>query len=311
MNNRGFEFSFAWIFAIIVGAVVIFLAIYTTTSLIGNSRYESDTKIAAQLQSILSPIETNLEEGKSIVIGFSDETRIYNECRNFGIFGEQKLSTATKSGIGKEWLEPGVAAKSPNKYIFSSKILQGKEIYVFVKPLRMPYKVADMMFIYTGEYCFVNPPNDVEEEINDLQLPGITINNSENCPLGSRKVCFSSSGCDIEVRLNVEDDSSGSVVKREGAVHYESGLIYGAIFSDFDVYECQVERLMKRNSELAGLYAAKTNFLSGKGCSSNLAGDLISYSDSLKEADSGKLSFIKLLSEELKEKNDRLNCKLF
>ncbi|OIO81811.1 hypothetical protein AUJ84_00235 [Candidatus Pacearchaeota archaeon CG1_02_32_132] len=311
MNNKGFEFSFAWIFAIIVGAVVIFLAIYTTTSLIGNSRYESDTKIAAQLQSILSPIETNLEEGKSIVLGFSDETRIYNECRNFGTFGEQKLSTATKSGIGKEWMEPGVAAKSSNKYIFSSKILQGKEIYVFVKPLKMPYKVADMMFMYTGKYCFVNPPNDIEEEINDLQLPGITINNSENCPLGSRKVCFSSSGCDIDVRFNVEDDSSGSVVKKEGTVRYESGLIYGAIFSDFDVYGCQVERLMKRNSELAQLYAAKTNFLSGEGCSSNLAGDLISYSDSLKEADSGKLSFIKLLSDGLKEKNDRLNCKLF
>jgi len=304
MDKKGFEFSFAWLFAIIVGAFVIFLAIYATTSLIGSSRYEGDTRTAAQLKTILSPIETNLEDSKFVGIGFPDETRIFNNCNEFGNFGSQKISTSTRSNVGKEWQMPGAIIESFNKYIFSSNIVQGRKVHVFAKPLKMPYKIADMMFMYSGEYCFINPPDNIREEVEDLNLPGINITiDGKYCLEDSKKICFFSSnkGCDVFVG---ENDVDG--------VYYQESLVYGAIFSDKEIYECQLKRLMKRNSELAQLYAAKTSFLSSKGCSSNLAGDLISYSDILKEfEDSSELNSIKFMSDEIGDENERLKCKLF
>ena len=32
----------------------------------------------------------------------------------------------------------------------------------------MPYKIADLVFASASNYCFVNPSNDVLEEIGDL-----------------------------------------------------------------------------------------------------------------------------------------------
>lgn len=303
-NKRGFEFSFAWLFAILVGAVVIFLAIYATTSLIGNSRYESDTKIAAQLESILSPVGTNLEESKLAVISFPDETRIFNRCSANGDFGSQFLSTSVRSGIGSEWLPPGAEIESHDKYVFSEDIVQGEKAYVFVKPFEMPYKIADMIIIYSGDYCFVNPPDEIEEEITDLNLPGINITGSvEDCREGSRKICFSSS--------ERECDKKVSQAEVEG-LYYTEDLVYGAIFSDEFVYECQLKRLMKRNSELAEIYGRKAEFLSGKGCSSNLEGDLGAYAASLNRFESSRqLNEIKSTADTIDEKNERLICKMF
>jgi len=304
MNRKGFEFSFAWLFAILVGAVVIFLAIYATTSLIGSGRYETDTKIAAQLESILSPVGTNLEDSKFVRIGFPDETRIYNRCSSIGIFGSQLISTSVRSGIGKEWLPPGGEIESKDKYVFSKSVLQGEEAYVFVKSFEMPYDVADIITIYSGEYCFINPGDEIEEEVMDLRLPGINISESlEKCKPESIKVCFSSFDRDCDKKVS-QTDVDG--------LYYEEGLVYAAIFSDAEVYECQVRRLMKRTSELAEIYAKKSEFLAGKGCSSNLAADLGRYSSLLGEFEnSGDLRVVKSNSEEIEDKNERLSCELF
>ena len=56
INKKGIEFNFAWLFAIIVGAVIIFIAIFATTSIIKRSRVESESKVAAELGIILNPI---------------------------------------------------------------------------------------------------------------------------------------------------------------------------------------------------------------------------------------------------------------
>ena len=110
INKKGFEFSFGWLFAIIVGAVIIFLAIYATTNLIKTEREIQDTELGKQLGIILNPIETALETGKASKISFPLETRLYNDCSLQGTFGSQKISTATKSGIGEKWLAPGEAS---------------------------------------------------------------------------------------------------------------------------------------------------------------------------------------------------------
>jgi len=304
MNKRGFEFSFAWLFAVVVGAVIIFLAIYAATNLIETNRYETDTRIAAQLESVLSPVGTNLEESKYVKIVFPDETRIFNRCSNVGTFGNQLISTSVRSGLGKEWMAPGAEIESKDKYVFSESIVQTKEANVFVKSFNLPYKVSDLIIIYSGEYCFVNPPGYVEDEILGLNLPGINItDNLADCKKDTKRVCFSSfdRNCDLLVE---EEEVEG--------LYYFDDLIYPAIFSEKEVYECQLRRLMKRTAELAELYAKKSEFLSAQGCSSNLESELAIYSNLLKDYEgSQNLGFIEQKSKEIEDINERLICKLF
>lgn len=314
INKKGFEFSFAWIFAIIVGAVFIFLAIYGVTNFIKQQRGISDTFAGKEIGIILSPVETSLESGKTNQISFSAETRVYNDCKTKGNFGSQGISVAMKSGIGQEWPEPGQPSIFYNKYIFSTSTVEGKKAMVLAKPFNMPYKVADIILLWgvEEEYCFVNPPREIEDEIEDLSIYGINVTSSKaNCKKDSKKVCFGSTGCDMDVDLHLK-----TVKKYKQTLYYsddkENALLYGAIFSDPGIYECQVKRLMKRASELALLYRAKSETLSPRGCSSNLESDLIIYSNQTSAFNSSiALDGIKYSADELGRRNNALSCKLF
>jgi len=314
MNKKAFEFSFAWLFAMIVGAAILFIAVYAAITLVQTSRYQSDTITAAQLGILLNPIETSLESGKYAVIEFPDEARVFNNCIDVGNFGQQGISTAVKSGIGKEFQRPGVESVFFSKYIFSSDVEEGKRLHIFVKPFEMPYKIADLIFASAKEYCFVSPPRDIEDEIDDLNIENIkVVFGIEECLSENRKVCFSNVGCDVDVNpqaqtVTVNDQGSSETV------YYEGSLVYGAIFASPKIYECQVKRLMKRSSELAHLYNAKTEFLEAQGCASNLAIDLVFFSSVSQinnDENSFKLQEISSFSEDLGRRNGLLSCKLF
>jgi len=310
-NKRGIEFSFAWMFSIFVGAVILFLAIFATTRLIGTEKAISEAEVAQQLGILLNPVETSIESGKISKIGFAADTRIFNTCREVGNFGSQKISTATRSDIGEEWGSPGVPSTFFNKYIFSSEIVEGKEVFVLAKPLEMPFKVADLLIIWSDKefYCFVSPPSDIEEEIEDLKPKNVNVSDFvENCPRGYREVCFAREGCDIDVSL-----SFNTVTKNgESVTYFGDSLLYAAIFADPEIYECQLKRLTKRISELALLYKAKAETLAFKGCSSNLESDLSLYSTGAAALeDSSDLAGVVSLSDSLGRRNEFLSCKLF
>lgn len=310
MQKRGLEFSFAWLFAIIAGAVIIFLAIYAVTSLIRTERTSVDAQTAKQLGILLNPVETSLESAKTAQINFPSETRIYNSCSTQGNFGRQGISASASSGIGEKFQQPTTESIFFNKYLFSPSTLQGKSLYLFAKPFEMPYKTADLIFAWTDEYCFISPFADIEEEISQLNLKKITINNSiEECPKNSIKVCFNSQNN----KCNIVIDSQQQIVNKQGkTLYYHDALLYGAIFSDPEIYECQIQRLAKRTAELASLYAGKTEFLSTRNCPSTLQAELINYAEQLSSIkNSQQLSSISLLSEEIRRKNNALTCKLF
>lgn len=318
MNKKAFEFSFSWLFAIIVGAVILFLAIYASSQFIKTERTVQDTELGKELGIILNPLETGIETGKTTKISLPFETRIYNDCEDFkGTFGLQKISTSTKSGIGEEWQKPGQPSSFKNKYLFSEKIIEGKDYTVFSKPFEMPFKIADLIYIWPNSetYCFINPPREIEEEITNLQIKNIIIASSASqCRAGNKKICFSTTGCDIDISLDISGKIKGSLKKKfSDRVYFESpALLYGAIFSDSEIYECQAKRLMKRASELAWLYYSKSTFLSSKGCPSNLESDLAIYANKTFSLDSS-LDLISLSSnsETLRRRNNELSCKLF
>jgi hypothetical protein len=321
MEKRGFAFSFGWIFAIIVGAVIIFLAVYATTRFVSTERDIQESEAGKELGILLTPMGTGLESGKVVYVNLPGEYRLFNSCYTKGNFGSQDISVAIKSGIGEEWDEPGAPSSFHNKYLFSEGVVQGERYITFTKPFEFPYKIGDLTYLWSANqsFCFVGTPRDIEEEIEALGLTGNgtgkieVVDSKGDCGEEDKVVCFNRDGCDVDVSIGIGSGFRGSVEKNFVVVDFESqGLMYGAIFADPGIYECQVQRLMKRASELALLYNEKSLFLTPKGCSSNLEGALISYAQAtLNITESGDLSGISGQAKELGRRNEQLNCKLF
>lgn len=319
-NKKGIEFSFAWIFAIIVGAVIIFLAIYSATKLIKTERSAGDSERAKEIEIILNPIQTYLESGKSSKIELPYETRLYNECEEptkFDVFGAQEIRVASKSGIGKKYESPGEPTRFLDKYLFSDKVVEGNEYYIISKPFLMPFKISDIIIISSSakNYCFVNPPSIIEEDVENLGLSNVNVTYKvSECKSEDIKVCFSNKGCDIDVTLDLSSNElRGSINKEKINYYFEGNLIYAAIFSDPEIYECGLRRMMARASEISLLLLDKSAYLTSKGCGSGImASELIKYSNGALALNSSlDLSEVRFIADEMDRVNGGLSCKLY
>ena len=290
MNKRGFEFSFAWIFAIVIGVFVLFLAIYAAMKVIDVGQQGTQTKTAKEISIIFNPLETGLASGKSSLLRLNAETRIYNKCSLEGSFGRQSFSTSQKLGFSKDWPKPGDSIILHNKYVFSDETEDGKEFYFFSKPFNMPFKVSELIFMSSKKYCFVNAPGFIEDEIKQLELKNVKI---ENCSSQDVKVCFSRTGnCNVSVYGDCSGICSpdygeyefGHTIKNGKEVYYISSLLYGTIFSEPEVYNCNFKRLMSRIIQISNLYKEEAGFLASRGCGDVIALDLIKLSQAASNA---------------------------
>lgn len=310
MKKRGFQFNFSWLFAIIVGAVILFLAIYIAGRFVRVGKYEIDTKTAKQLEIIFEPMTTGLESGKSNFVNLQEETRIYNDCEYSGDFGYQEIKMSTKQ-FGK-WERPGAEIEIPNKYIFSNNNEEGKKVYLLSKPFNFPWKVSEIIFLSTESYCFINPPEEIEEEIEDLNLKNVNIG---NCTGKDEKVCFGSGDCNILVQGlctgNCNSKYDYGIVKKEEDLFYTGSLIYGAIFSSPEIYNCNLIRLMKRLSKQSSVFRDEAGFLEGR-CNTLNSNSLISMENSAEMLGSSQdLLGIRIIAENLDNENDAAECQLW
>ncbi len=310
-SKKGFEMSFTWLFALIVGAVILFLAIYGVSKFIQSEQTLQDAKTGKDIGILLNPLETGFESFKATTMNFPVETRIYNKCNLNGFFGRQILQISQKN-FG-EWTQTEIDIGFSNKYIYSEVPLEGTEMTLFSKPFEFPFKVADLIYMFPSNkyYCFSDAPEEIEEEIKSLSQKNLK---AENCSSLENpvKVCFSSSpGCDIQV----EYTQGVGVVRKNNEVIQFSGdaLMYAAIFSQEQEYECQLKRLMKRITSLCDLYKNKANFIELSGCNSGLEGDLMSFKNMASNLDSSNdLIALSLFSEDIHQKNaNNWNCKLW
>jgi len=103
------------------------------------------------------------------------------------------------------------------------------------------------------------------------------------------------------------------VKKGSDTIYFEGdALMYAAIFSDKNIYECQLKRIMKRIKTLSTIYIDKANFVGAIGCNTNSNSDLlvlINLADNLKS--SSELNSIKLIADDIDEKNKEAICKLW
>ncbi len=276
ISKKGYEFSFSWLFALIVGAVFIFLAIYVSTNIIQTKQFETETLSGKKIGVLLTPVETNLEQDRFATIFVSEETKVLNNCvlpyENTNPFGSQEIRVSMKQTFSDEWNEmTGVESTFHNKYLFSSNSVFGsKEIYVFAKPLVLPFKIADLVMLWgdAENFCFVNAPRDISSELSELSMTNIHIvSTTASCPAESVKVCFTGSSCDIQV--NIDNANNRGTVKKDGQTlsYVESlgndrfGLMFAAIFSAPEQYTCQIKRLMAHASYLAQAHSQKAKFL--------------------------------------------------
>ncbi|MBR9701637.1 hypothetical protein GOV13_01820 [Candidatus Pacearchaeota archaeon] len=305
MNRRAYlQISFAWVFALLVGAVILFLAIFASTKLINTEQTTQDAKTGKEIGILLNPLETSFESGKTTSLTLPIETRIYNKCNNQGNFGRQIIQISQKSF--DKWTETDIDVGFSNKYIFSDRYVEGKKVYLFSKPFDFPFKVTDLVYMTSSldHYCFSDAPEDVYEEISDLGQENLF---TKDCPDNDIHVCFGSGGnCDVVVNYEQE------YVKKGADTMYFEGdaLMYGAIFSEKNVYECQVKRLMQRIENLALLYQDKAAFVSAVDCNSNLDLEGLGNSANIL-SNSASLGQMNNLVEDIKQKNDLAGCRLW
>ncbi len=307
-NKKGFlQISFPWLFAIIVGIFILFLAIYGVTKLIRTEEKVLGARTSKEIGILLNPLETSFAQ--STLIGFPVETRIYNDCDLIGEFGRQLISISQKS-FGK-WTQTEFDRVSfSNKYIFSNSEIEGEKMLIFSKAFDFPFKIASLIYMTSSDdkYCFIDSPDDIKEEIESIRQENLL---TENCSElnGVINVCFSKKDdCNVIVYYKEK-----YIEKSEGKTYFiDDSLMYASIFSDKRVYECQLKRLMKRLSVLALLYRDKANLISGIGCQTNLNQDLVLLSNQAQNLkDSSNLFAIETTAEELNRKNQNSICKLW
>ncbi|MBU2562054.1 MAG: hypothetical protein KKF68_00120 [Nanoarchaeota archaeon] len=307
LEKKGYlELPFAWLFAIVAGAFILFLAIFFATKLINLEQTSIDAQTGKEIGILLNPLETSFEAGKTTSFIMPVDTRIYNKCNNKGIFGRQIIQISQKSF--NKWTETDLEVGFSNKYIFSENYTEGKKFYLFSKPFEFPFKISDLIYMTSSNkiYCFKDPPLNIEEELASLNQGNIRIN---NCSGESIKICFSG-GSECEVDVNYEYKW---VIRNSEKVYFEKdALMYAAIFSDKKTYECQLKRLMQRVNQLALLYQDKADFVSKAGCESNLKQDLLMLSNSASDfEDSSNLGVLAINVESIKDKNNFADCELW
>jgi hypothetical protein len=313
MFKKG-EFEFVWIFAIIVGGAILFLAIYGAVKFGDSAQYRTNTEIARQLATLTDPMQAGFADGRFGKIEFREETQIRNYCFDDGL-GKNEIAVATKPKTGqKDWTLSGGRISLYNKYIFSEEINQADTFYIFSKPFEFPYKINDLIFLTTKDYCFLGAPYEIVNEVISLKMPNIII---DNCTSSAIRVCFGTgTNCDIKVYGACSSDCDskydyGTVEKKGQTLRYVGSLIYGAIFSEKQIYECNVQRLISRDREIASILSSKAERMNARDCNVDLSNSIIYWEQMLANVTASEIISLYPASKELNRNNDIKQCNLW
>jgi len=151
------------------------------------------------------------------------------------------------------------------------------------------------------------------DDIEGLSMPNMAIDGS--CDFFDPvSVCFGGgTDCDITIHgtctRNCDSLYDEGSVERYGVfMKYVGNLLYGAIFSDRTIYECNVERLLYRAGMISNVLSEKSLLLSARGCNSNLASELIVFSSLAGNGTSQDLLALHSFAKDIDEKNEREIC---
>lgn len=247
----------------IVGAIILFFAFYFIGTNLGNQGLVKKLGAETTLDILWDPFSSFGSLGATASKEFVLKTRekINFDCSTEGDFGYNSITILTNPESG---INPKVIY---DKYIFSEKYLQGAGFQVISKPFEMPWRIADLVFFIPKNetFCFKGM-NEVKREFGP-QDTGMNISNfefpdfGEECTPGAISIC-ESGDCDIEI------DFSNNKIRKGGESVYFAGdsLMYAAIFSDPEIYKCNLVRLAKRIKLQTEIYSGKAVALNSRGC---------------------------------------------
>ncbi len=299
-SKKAFDLPFSWVFSIIAGAFILFIAIYAATSIVKGGQQVGQAESAQKLLNYLNPAVNGITSSSKLTsIVFKRETRIAMSCSESSskspFFGRQTINFSEQTGFLSKWSQQSESVSRYNKYIFSNSLEEGKTFYLFVKPFYMGFKVDDLVFLNAQKYCFIEAPTNINQEIKDLELDNVNLSESVGkCSNSSIKVCFGTefSGCNITVYGTCNsaycksEYDSGYIINQDETLNYIGSLIYAGIFSSPEIYECNVKRLAKKASELSQIYIEKIGIIKQSGCDSIIEPNLQIIKDTLDKTNS-------------------------
>lgn len=313
MNKKG-VFNFVWLFAIIAGSAILLLAIYGAVKGVGTEDYRHSTELAKAFTVVLGASGAGVADvNKLAPINLNNEIRLDNTCSSYE-FGENSLSVALKSSINDKWQPQSGEITMTNQYVFSSSH-ESKRFDVFSMPFNYPFKIADLVFITSNSesFCLVDAPNEFERTLRGLQLPNWK---TEDCLEYDTTVCFKTTGCDINVHGTCVFDcdskfDEGYVEKEGDRLYFVDGLIYGAILTDKELYDCNVNRLIYRASSIADVLAQKASRMDARGCPTNIQTELTAWSNILENLSPEQLTQGNQQAKQIQEKSEGVRCKIW
>lgn len=314
-GKRG-AMQFAWIFAIIVGGFILFLTFFFLGREIFVQEQKTTTEQAHGLDILLGPFSYlgAIAEATSNEINFFETTNLAFDCNDLGL-GYSDIIV-----IGKKQ-QTMTSHDIHDKYIYAQD-METKKITVISKPFKMPFRIADLIYLADGEeiHCFVNAPLRIENELSNLDV-GIEFYNSlSSCPQNAISICFDvSAPCDVKVYDRssgaIENYEIGEVRKGQEKMYFASkSLMYAAIFSNQEIYECNLNRIMTRQDLLVSVYREKARALSQKDCEENYGASLSVLDNAILNLEPDSLSSIVALynaAQQLDNLNSGASCSLY
>jgi len=310
LGKRG-DFNFVLLFALIAGAAILVLAIYGAVKFGTSNQFQQSAELAKKIDILTDPLQAGFAATTTSTITFPKDTKVSNICSFDNDFGKNALAVQSRSSAGDPWLNDTIPVSIRNKYIFS-EYEEGKKFYVMSKPFEFPFKIADLLFVTTKNYCLVNPPEDIAREMLSLNSAniGVLIEGNDTCSEDSVKVCFDYGLCDIYVVGECtgygckSDFDYGTVRKGNENLYYVGNLLYGAIFSNKETYDCNVNRLLFRLSNIANIFSAKTELMNTRGCNTNMKPAMGMLAELASTTTSENIKDIYFSVESIKELND-------
>ncbi|MCX6741850.1 MAG: hypothetical protein NTX24_01580 [Candidatus Pacearchaeota archaeon] len=337
-DSRG-QAEFSWIFALIVGALILFFAFYFIGSKLLEGNLTKSLMTEHSLDILFNPFSYfgSLGATSAKTMDLSTVEKINFSCKTEEVFGYDSITVWTK-----EATQP---RKVYDKYLFSDRFIESKNFQIISKSFNMPWRVADLVYFFPRniKYCFIGPNfDDTRKEFgsdeSDEHDTGMNISNfyfpeSINlCPPDGEVVNIcgengaSNSKCDIIVYSGNDNyvlkKNDSGVLKK--LYYSDDAQMYAAIFSDPEVYYCNMQRLTKRLQYQIEIYNAKMQSLNqGQNCGMYIPLDGLDISaktlfDNIEGSKQniwnpikGAFSDIKSKADVVKYQNDMSACKLF
>jgi len=104
------------------------------------------------------------------------------------------------------------------------------------------------------------------------------------------------------------EDMRKQAEKFGAEMKYVGNLMWAAIFSEREIYECNVNRLMYRAGKIAEEFADKADLMDARGCNTNLKPDLLTWAGLTINAGVDDLMDLNSIGETLDKNDDLAGC---